>query len=509
MTSISTSVGLERIARVVGYTLTTGDFRETSPNLPQRIAVLAEANTANQGSLVLTPTEITSASQAATLYGYGSPMYNILRILRPVNGGGVAGIPVVAYPQAEAGSAVAAARDVTPSGTATKNATHTLIINGRGSLDGLRYDFNVATSDVAAGIVAKMIATVNAVIGSPVIGTDGTGKIILTCKWAGLTSEALDVTVDTNGNAAGITYAVVSSGTGAETPSVTTALGLFGENWNTTVINSYGEAAFVELETFNGIPDPTTPTGRYQGIIMKPFIALYGDVTADTSTLTNVTARKTQVTNASCPAPNSKGFAMEAAANMARLFARVAQDTPHLDVNAKTYPDMPVPADGDIGIMSIYTERDAIIKKGGSTVTLSGGKYKIEDFVTTYHPDGEVTPQFRYPRNLMLDFNVRYGYFLLEQINVVDKAIANDADIISVNGSIKPKQWTQIINTYALDLAKRALIADPAFMQASILVGVNGSNPDRLDTFFRYKRTGIARISSTTAEAGFNFGATD
>jgi hypothetical protein len=167
---------------------------------------------------------------------------------------------------------------------------------------------------------------------------------------------------------------------------------------------------------------------------------------------------------------------------------------------------MPIPIDGDIGLMSVYNNRDAIVKKGGSTVDLVAGRYQVQDFVTTYHPDGEIPPQFRYARNLMLDFNVRYGYYLLEQINVVDKTIANDADTISVGSIIKPKQWKQIVATYANDLAKRALIADPDFMVESIIVALSGTNPDRLDTFFRYKRTGIARISSTTAEAGFNFG---
>ena len=43
-------------------------------------------------------------------------------------------------------------------------------------------------------------------------------------------------------------------------------------------------------------------------------------------------------------------------------------------------------------------------------------------------------------------------------------------------------------------------------MQKSITVGLSTLNPDRLETFFKYKRTGVARISSTTAQAGFNFG---
>jgi len=107
---------------------------------------------------------------------------------------------------------------------------------------------------------------------------------------------------------------------------------------------------------------------------------------------------------------------------------------------------------------------------------------------------------------LQLDFNVRYGYYLLEQINVVDHSISNDDDVVSAQKVVKPKQWKQIIFGYADDLSSRALIADAAFMQDSIQVEISGVNPDRLETFFKYKRTGVARISSTTAEAGFNFG---
>lgn len=500
---ISTAVGSELVSRIVGYQLNKGNFSETSPNLPQRVAILGEANTANQGSLDLSPKEILSSQEAGETYGFGSPIHIMMRILRSVNGGNIGGIPTIVYPQAE-GAATAAVREVTPTGTATANGTHTLVINGRTAIDGSRYDFVVVDGDTPAVIIGKMNDAVNAVLGSPVIAT-GVTESVLTTKWAGLTSEDIDVVVDTNGNGLGVTYAVVSTATGAGTPPVTTALNLFGSNWNTIVVNPYSVSTVLdELEAFNGIPDPTTPTGRYTGIVMKPFVALFGDTSVDPSTVTD--ARLAEVTNAACPAPNSKGFPMEAAANMTLLFARVMQDKPNLDVNPGSYVDMPIPSDGVIGGMSDYLTRDAIVKKGSSTVDLVASKYQIQDFVTTYHPVGEVPPAYRYARNLMLDFNVRYGYLLLELINVVDKTIANDNDVITITDFIKPKQWKQIIGDYAEDLARRGLIADPAFMQDSLLVGISGTNPDRLETFFRYKRTGIARISSTTAEAGFNFG---
>jgi phage tail sheath gpL-like len=501
---ISTAVGSERIAKIVGYKITKGDFSNTTPNLPQRIAILGEANTANQGALNLTPTQITSAQQAGELYGFGSPIYNIMRILHPVNGGGIGGIPVISYPQAAAGGSVEAEREVTPVGVATANATHTLVINGRDGIDGVRYDFNIVTGDTVALIVAKMVDAVSNVLGAPVGATDNNPTCTLLTKWAGATSNDLNVTVNTNGNSAGMTYGVVISGAGTGTPSIAASLALFGSDWNTIVINSYGVPVLDALEAFNGIPDPTNPTGRYTGIIMKPFIALFGSKLDDPSTITD--ARLGEVTNSVCPAPLSSGWDMEAAANMALLFGRKAQDEPHLDINSQSYADMPVPADGNIGSMASYDFRDLIVKKGCSTVDFVGNRYQVQDFITTYHPVGETPPQFRYCRNLMLDFNVRFTYYLLEQINVVDHVIADNDDIVNASNVIKPKQWVMVVNKMAEDLALRGLIAQASFTQDSIQVGISTTNPDRLETFFRYKRTGIARIASTTAEAGFNFG---
>jgi hypothetical protein len=191
---------------------------------------------------------------------------------------------------------------------------------------------------------------------------------------------------------------------------------------------------------------------------------------------------------------------------MVYLHAIIEQNSPHLDVNGKSYPDMPIPLDSDIGDFADYNNRDFLVKKGCSTVNLVARAYQIQDFVTTYHPDGEIPPQYRYCRNLQLDWNIRYGYYLLELINVLDNAIVPSNQVTGVASTIKPAQWKQILFSYADDLASRALISYPDFMKNNTKVQVSDTNPDRLDTFFRYKRSGIARISSTDAEAGFAFG---
>lgn len=500
----SNAVGAERVSKIVGYKIVKGDFRQVTPNLPQRIAILGEANNAEQGSLSLTPVEITSAQQAGQLYGFGSPIYHIMRILRPPTGDVIGGIPTVVYPQAEAAGATAKVLEVTPTGVATGNGTHTVMIAGRAGQEGVFYDINIETGDTTADITAKIEDAVNNVLGSPVSATSTDYEATLTSKWKGLTADDISVTVDTNDNDLGITYSVVSTQSGSGTPSIAAALALFANDWNTIVVNTYGTVTSIldALEAFNGIPDPSTPTGRYTGIIMKPFIALTGSTADDPTGITDT--RLNDVTIAICPAPGSAGLPFEAAANMARLFARQAQDTPHLDVSGKAYPDMPTPT--SIGSMASYENRDAFVKKGCSTVDLVAGQYQVQDFVTTYHPLGETPPQFRYCRNLMLDFNVRFGYYVLELIHVVDHAIANDDDTVSASKIVKPKMWKQVLDKYAEDLVTRGLIVDVTFMQDSIEVNISTTNPDRLETFFRYKRSGFTRIASTTAEAGFNFG---
>ena len=93
-----------------------------------------------------------------------------------------------------------------------------------------------------------------------------------------------------------------------------------------------------------------------------------------------------------------------------------------------------------------------------------------------------------------------------QQFNNKYHVIANDNDIVTASNVIKPKQWKQKLSSYADDLTRRALIAGPEFMKANTVIGISSTNPDRLETAFKYKRTGCVRISSTTAEAGFNFG---
>lgn len=506
MATISTAVGLERLSRISGYNIKKGFFSNQTQNLPQIIAVFGEANTANQSGLTTDKVEVTSASEAAELFGYGSPIHSIMRILRPISGDGVGGIPTIVFPQISAGGATATEREWTVVGTATANATHTVVVNGRTSVDFQTYAYDVAIGDTPTVIAGKMKDAINAVLGAPASGANTLGVVTFTSKWEGATSAELNITVDTGNNSAGVTYSQTDSTNGAGSVSLADSLAQFGDDWYTMVINPYGTAQLSALESFNGLPSDTNPTGRYSGLIFKPFVSFFGSVLSDKdnlATITNDSARISQVTNVLCPAPASSGFTFEAAANVVNLASVMYQNNPHLDVNNLAYPDMPIPATGNIGDLKDYNNRDFLIKKGCSTVMLKNGAYVIQDLVTTYHPAGEVPLQYSYVRNLVLDWNIADAYRTLEELYLKDKTLVADTQQVDVDGVIKPKEWKVIVFDLFDDAAQKALINEPQFSKDSLQVQISSTNPNRFETAFKYKRTGIARIESTTASAGF------
>lgn len=506
MTAVSTAVDLNRVSAIVGYEVQASLEGIKAGNLPQRIGVIAEANALNQAGLP-DSLSFTTAKEVGDILGYGSPAYLIARILRPISGDLLGGIPTVIYPVAEAGGATVTTSTITITGAATKTVTHKLKINGRDQLDGVNYSFVVETGDGAAEVSQKMIDAVNAVLGAPTIGTVVTDDAIFTSKWKGISSAEQNIEIDAQGDLAGLSYAVVNVD-GAGLPSVATPLANLGDKWTTLLINALGSDSTIldALEAFNG--DPVNRTGRFEPTAFNPFVALFGDKSNTLALVTAITdSRKSEVTNSLCPAPNSLGFSFEAPANVAFIYAKIAQDTPQSDPIYRLYPDMPTP--DDIGDFADPSKRDQIVKVGGSTVNINSSKYQIIDLVTTYHPDEEppTAVLFRWVRDLVgIDWNIKYTYALAEEINVVGKTIIPDGKIVSAANTISPKRWKGVLFGIANDLQDRALIADAKFMKDSIVVQIGESNPNRFETTFKTQRTGIARVLSTTNQTLFKFG---
>lgn len=508
--AISDAVGLARISTILGYKIDKGNFATQTPNLPQRILVLGVANDSNDGTVTHDEIERYNTAEAVgKKFGYGSPMHQAMRILKPSSGVGVGGIPILFSAQSPTGTACE--KKIAVTGSATKAGTATVVIGGRKTIDGDSYSFGYSNGDTATNLASAIKNAINGVKSCPYTATASAGDVTLTAKYKGLNSD-VKVRVDFGDNANGITYAVSTTTASAGAPTVTGGLNNIGSEWVTMVVNTYSPSStsiLDEFQTFNGHPGVTS-TGRYSGIIMKPFIAITGVCTTGekTDAKTYAAANDEEVTNAFAPAYGSEGICSEASANYALLESVIAQNSPHLDIINRKLQDMPAPDDMSIA-KPTYDDRDIMVKGGLSTDVWNDGEYVIKDFVTTYHSSDDDQPVFRYVRDLYVDFNMKYAYFIKQEKFVVGKIIVPD-DSVPASGvsqdSIMPKTWRALVMDLIEDFASRGMLVDVDFTKQSLQVEINATNPNRLDTSFNYKRSGIARIGSTNVFAGFYFG---
>src|SRR5690606_38062898 len=198
---ISTAIGSERRSRVSGYRIKKGFFNETSSFLPQQILVIGVPNTANAVGVDYTKMkEVVSANEAGVLFGFGSPIHQAMKILRPIDSDGVGGIPTFVLPLENNGTAKVITLAVT--GTATAGTTHYLVINGR------NYAFNINTGDTAEVVAGKIADLNNATTSSAFTAVATDEDIVFTAKFNGLVSQDSDIFISNEGVGAGLTYAV-------------------------------------------------------------------------------------------------------------------------------------------------------------------------------------------------------------------------------------------------------------------------------------------------------------
>jgi phage tail sheath gpL-like len=500
MSEISTAIDPTRVSSVIGYALDKGFEGVTGGFLPQRIAIIAEANTANQAGLK-TKLVFTSADEVALECGYGSPAHLAAKRIRG-NALDVGGVSTVVYPLPENVAAVTQEDSITVTGTASKSATQFIIVAG------IYYSFTVLPTDTGDEILGKIKDAVNAFVDAPVtMGAVAASALPSVSKWAGVT--AADIVIEFAGEDVGLTFAVAETQAGAGEVLPADALALFGNEWNTTVINCLGSTSTVldDYELFNG--NSTDGIGRYNAENWKPFIVITGTIEDDKDLLIAITTgRKNEQTNVVMPAPKSLSLPFEIAAVTAGIYTPRVQRDPKSDILDVRLIGITPPQDLVAGDMDVYNNRDFIVKNGCSTTVLADGDYFVKDFVTTYHPDGEDPPQFRNVRNLAgIDFNTAFRTLFLDETFIKGNTILPDSSTSTDPNVIKPKDGKSImINKLIIPFANFGIFADAQYSIENMQVGIDGTNPDRLNFSIPYKRSGFARIISTNAVANFFLG---
>lgn len=507
------AVGLDRRSTIIGFGLSAGNFATSTPHLPMSILVLGQANTDKVAGLDLDTIErALTAKEVGDKYGYGSPLHRAMRILKPLGSDGVGGIPVFFAVQDDDGL-TASIVDITVTGTVTKNAEITIQIGGRETLDGASLVVNALVGETEDDVMLKIRDAINDCVSCEYSAafTALDPEVVLTSKFKGLNSLVrVDVSISVTGS--GLTIAT-SETAGTGSPTVTDSLNDIGEKWIPMVVNTYSvesDLILDEIQAFNGMPGET-PTGRYSGLTMKPFVCLTGITTSTdfTSAVDYAAANQDEVTHSFAPAPASKGSCYEASAWYALREAVLANNDPSKDIINMSI-DMPEPYDLVFAQPS-YDQRDLWCRAGVSTSVWdeSTGKYVIKDFITTYRVDTEVEPSFRWVRDVYIDFNMKFKYYLMQQNQVIGKVIVPDNAATPsgiASNVISPKVFKSLVLDLIDEMESDGLITDREFSKSKLIVEISSTNPNRFNCSFSYKRTGIARITSTNVLAGHFFG---
>ncbi|ANO58040.1 putative tail protein [Shewanella phage SFCi1] len=491
--AISTAVPLGAIARVVGIKT---QFVNTNVggliNLPQRVALIGQG--ASASTYPTTKQQITSAVEAGTLYGFGSPIHLAALQLLPANGDGVGSIPVTVYPLEDDGSGVAAAGEIATVGTATKAGAFNITINGVPS-----GQFVVEVGDTLTEVDPKIISAVNGVLETPMIASAGTLVVDMTAKWAGVSSNELEIVIEGPADT-GMTFGISQPTGGLVNPDIQDALDQVGDVWETMFLNCLDIAdttALDALETFG--------EGRWGALTRKPMVAFTGhSLTNPTAILAITDLRKTDRVNSLLSNPGSVNLPFVSAAGELARIVTVANNKPANDYGRQVAKYIAPGPDSD---QWNYAQRDQLVKGGASTIEVRDGEVTVSDTVTMYRPDGDPNPAYRFVKDIVKLQNIIFNLDLIFNTASWDGAPLIPDDQPTINRDAKkPKNAVSAMSVLAENLGLAALISDVPYTLANTVAEIDSQNPNRLNAIFPVKLSGNANIISVDLNFGFYFG---
>lgn len=491
--SISTAIDPSAVASVVGIKTSFKNLRrENAAFLPQHLAVVGQGNSA--ASYSTDKVQLTSAAAVGFRFGFGSPLHLAALQLLPENGDGVGTIPVTFFPLVDAVAATAAAGTITPAGTATAAGSFRVLVNN------IRSEaVQVSVGDTVADLTAAIETAVNSVLNVPVIAASTALEATLTTKWAGESANGVVLEIE-GGDDLGLTFAVVQPTGGATNPAVDPALAQFGNVWYSMVLNCLNFDDTGALDAIN-----TAGVGRWSATVRKPFVSFAGYTGADVATAIAVSdARKADYVNATLSAPASNDYpASVAARQVARIIVR-ANANPAYDYGGLEATGLTA---GDSASQWDYTERDQAVKAGTSTVEVNADVVTLSDVVTFYHPDGELTPAYRYVVDIVKLQTVIFNFDLeFASSKWRGAPLIPDGQATTNRAAKRPKDAVTAANNIISSLGLQAVISNPEAAQERTVAGINESNPKRLDLSVSFDLSGNANIISADLDFGFFFG---
>ena len=491
--AVSTAVDASAVARVLGIKTIFKNLRAGAVVfLPQRAAIVAQGNTL--ATYALTKLQIFSRKEAGDTYGYGSPIERIAAELLPDNGDGVGSIPVTVYPLEDDGGGSVSTGSIDAAGV-IQNATDVFEIK----VNGISTQVTIPATTIPDDALELIKTAIDAVIEMPVIGgVVAAGSLPVTSKWEG--ENANDIFIEIEGFTNGLTFSVVQPVGGTVNPDVDTALALIGDVWETMIISGFNyddNATITKYEIFG--------EGRWGALTRKPLVVFTGTGEATQATVTGVTdLLKAKRINVIETVPGSVSLPWSIAGRAAGRALSIANNNPPQDYAGRPLTGIDPGTDAE---QWTYAQRDDAVKKGASTTELVDGVPEMSDTVTTYHPDGELPPAYRYVVDIVKLQTVLFNLDLIFAADDWKGAPLLSDDTPTTNPTAKkPKDAVAAVASLVDNLALNAIISAPGTAKESIVAEINGTNPKRLDVAFTIQLSGNTNIISVDFNFGFFFG---
>ena len=319
------------------------------------------------GKLTLVP----SSSIAKSIGGVGSMLADMFDTWRAIDPAG----EVWCLPLKSTAGTKASGK-VTVAGAATAGGQVNLYVAGK------RVRTTVANGAAAAAVATAIAAAVNAA-GLPVSAVAAAGEVTLTCRWAGLSGNDIQLDLNRQGRVngevtpAGLTVTVTAMASGVGTPDLAAALAVLGDEPFEFLCGPWSDAT--SLDAWKALMNDTS--GRWSwarqlyGHVYSASRGTLGELVAlgDTRNDPHVTVYGFEK---ACPDPAWRQAAAYAARTAVFISADPARPTQTGELNSLT----PAPA----GERFILTERQSLLSHGIATAYCSSGTQRIERGITTY-----------------------------------------------------------------------------------------------------------------------------
>lgn len=399
-------------AKVLGISVEQDESDSgNAPFLPQRIALLAQGNSA--ASYSLEPFSATGPQDIiARGMGYGSIADLCATLgLWPRDGDTVKGPAVTVYPLQDDGAGAAATGSIGAVGNVAKKHAIRVRINKQIVSDAIALE----VGEAPAASVAKVKAALDVCLRAPfTTGAVASGAVPLTCKWKGTTGNSVWIElIDADNPDLGpadttVTWTVTQLTGGSVDPSIDAAIAKIGDVWETVVINTIGLVA----GTLDSIKD--LAEAKWNQAVSKPFIAVAANVLTDVSAATATgNARTTDRGNCCVTVPGSKSLPFVIAARAVAARCNVAHEHPADDRTVALTGIDPGPRATQWKV----EQRELAFSRGGSTVIVADG-VRLGDLITFYKPTGQDDHGYRHAVDIFRLQNALFQYsatFLAEK----------------------------------------------------------------------------------------------